>query len=182
MKWSFFLKHKDNQYDVILNFIKKFINTTKHTIKLWRCDGAGENKKLPDILAKDNIYIQFKFTPRETPQYNGIVERAFATLYGRVRAMLNGAKLPKNVREKMWAEAANTATKLDVILSTEKGKDCPFFLVYGKMPKYINCLRVFGEIGIITISNNNQIKAKLSDRGIPAMFSGYPDDYSSDSY
>ena len=181
MKWSYFLKHKSDQYEVITLFIKRFEKETGIKIKEWRCDGAGENKVLPDKLIKENEFVDFEFTPRDTPQFNGIVERAFATLYGRVRAMLNGAKLPKTMREKLWAEAANTATKLDNILSHEKGKDCPYKLIYSKMPKYVNGLRAFGEIGIITIGSG-KIKAKLDDRGTSGLFSGYPDNYSGDSY
>ena len=38
-------------------------------------------------------HISFEFTPHDTPQYNGVVERAFATLYGHVRSMNNSAAL-----------------------------------------------------------------------------------------
>ena len=46
------------------------------------------------------------------------------------------------------------------IMSHEKGKDCPYKQIYSKMPKYINGLRAFGEIGIITIGSN-KIKTNL---------------------
>ena len=117
-----FIKQKDNQYNVIIKFIKKFELETKKKTKEWHCDRGGENKVLPDKLIKENQSINFEFTPHDTPQYNGMVKRAFATFYGRIRAMLNRAKLPKNMRDKLWAEAANTATKLDVSVPHIKGK------------------------------------------------------------
>ena len=55
-----------------------------------RMDNLGENKKLQKILKDKNLNVSVEFTPRDTPQYNTVVERAFATLYGRIRAMLNG--------------------------------------------------------------------------------------------
>ena len=74
---------------------------TKKKIKEWHCDGGGENKVLPDKLVMENQSINFEFTPCDTPQFNGVVERAFATLYGGIRAMLNGAKVLQ-VQQKNW--------------------------------------------------------------------------------
>jgi hypothetical protein len=39
-----------------------------------------------------------------TPQKNGKVDRKFQTLYGRIQAMLNGAGLEGELRDKVWAE------------------------------------------------------------------------------
>ena len=52
------------------------------------CDNAGENKILEENCKKTTglAHIQFQHTPREHPQFNGVVKHAFATLYGRVRA------------------------------------------------------------------------------------------------
>ena len=95
--------------------------------------------------------------------------------------MLNRAKLPKNMRDKLQAEAENIARKLDVIVSHTKGKECPYKQVYLKLPKYVNNLCIFGEVGIITI-RSGKIKAKLDDCGVPGLFTGYPDNYSLDSF
>lgn len=40
---------------------------------------------------EDLLGITFEYTPRHTPQHNGVVERKFQTLYVRVRAMINGS-------------------------------------------------------------------------------------------
>ena len=74
------------------------------------CDNAGENKKLEENVIEKNMKIIFEYTAAGTPQQNRVAERAFATLYGRVRAMLNRAGLEGMTREKLWAECAMTAT------------------------------------------------------------------------
>ena len=61
-------------------------------------------------------------TARETPQQNGKVERAFATLYGRIRSMFVNAGFEKVKRETLQAECAATATKHDTILVKPGGK------------------------------------------------------------
>ena len=101
INWLFFIKHKDDQYKIIINFIKKFELETRKKIKEWCCNKGGEDKVLPDKLIKENQSINFEFTPCETPQFNGVVERAFAMLYGRIRAMLSKAKLPQDMRDKL---------------------------------------------------------------------------------
>ena len=125
---------------------------TKKKIKEWQCDGGGENKTLPDKLIKENQSINFGFTPQDTLQFNGVIERVFAMLYGRIRAMLNRAKLPQDMRDKLWAKVANTATKLNIIVSHEKGKDCPYKLVYLKLSKYVKNLCVFGKLGSLPLA------------------------------
>ena len=50
------------------------------------------------------MVVKLEFTGPDTPQYNGKIERRFATLYGRVRAILNEAKVPEEMRNKLWAK------------------------------------------------------------------------------
>ena len=47
------------------------------------------------------------------PQQNGVVKRTFAPLYGRVCAMMTHTKINDEVRHKLQAEGANTATRID---------------------------------------------------------------------
>ena len=93
-KWSFFLKKKDEQYDVLLNFLNNLKKTNVHTKSIGmilRMDNAGENIKFQKILRNNDLDIEVEFTPVDGPEYNGVVERGFATLYVRVRASLNGS-------------------------------------------------------------------------------------------
>ena len=47
-----------------------------------------------------------------TPQQNGVVERAFATMLGKTRAIMNGAGFDEKKCHLFWTEAANTVTHL----------------------------------------------------------------------
>ena len=62
---------------------------------------------------EEGLRIDFEYSAPDTPQQNGRVERKFATLYGRVRSMLNAAHLPAYLRSGLWAECAYTATYID---------------------------------------------------------------------
>ena len=180
MKWSFFLKNKDAQVPLLTGFIKTLQNQNKN-VKYIRCDNAGENLSLQKALDEEGMNIKFEFTARETPQQNGKVERAFATLYGRMRAMMAAAKWEDSMKHKFWMEAAATATKLDTIMN-EKGQQSPYQQFYGESPAFEKHLRTFGEVGIMTLKPGNAIKSKLGDRGIKCLFLGYAANHAGNVY
>ena len=118
-KVEFFLKKKDEQYEVLLNFLNNLKKTNVHTKSIdmiLRMDNAGENINFQKILRNNDLDIEVEFTPVDGPEYNGVVERGFATLYGRVRASLNGAGFFGKNRHQYWAECASTANDMDDIL------------------------------------------------------------------
>ena len=51
-----------------------------------------------------------------------MVERAFETVMGKARAMMNHAGLTLAIRQQLWCEAAQTATLLDNILVQDSAK------------------------------------------------------------
>ena len=85
-------------------------------VKIIRCYNAGENKVLERESDKNELGIIFEYTAPGTPQQNGVVERAFVTVMGRARAMMNHAGLTMDKRQQLWCEAAQTSTMLDNIL------------------------------------------------------------------
>ena len=177
MKWSLFLKNKDNLKDKMLIWVDE-IRTSGQVIKSMRCNNAGENLMFIRAAKQLQLKIKFELTSPNTPQQNGIVERSFPTIAGKARAIFSSAGLYKNLRTKLWAEAVNTATKLDT-LSTLEGKSS-YETFYGVKPKFFNHLRIFGEIGII--SNRKIMPDKLSDRGQIGMMVGYSDDHAGNVY
>ena len=70
-------------------------------VMAFRCDDGGENKKFEEWLLKNNLPAKMEYTGAATPQHNGVVERAFATLTGRVRAMLKGAGIDEKLKYKI---------------------------------------------------------------------------------
>ena len=109
-----------------------------------------------------------------TPQQNGVVERKFATLFGRSRAMLNQAGFNEELRHGLWAEAANLATLLDSITVKAGEEKCAYEKFFGKLPKWVRYLRTFGEVGII--KDNEKMQGKLNNKGREAVFVGYPNE------
>jgi len=61
-------------------------------IRNIRCDNAGKNRKLEENAIKENMGFNFEYASVVTPQQNGVAERAFATLYGSIRAMFKRAR------------------------------------------------------------------------------------------
>ena len=153
------------------------------TVETIWCDNAGENKNLKQQCINHHLPTRIEFTAPYTPQQNGVVEQLFATLYGRVRAMLNTARLQQNMREGLWCECANTATMLHNILVNHSNDPCPYFKMFNRMPPYHNRLRTFGELGI---ANNGADRmghvTKIKNKGKYVIFCGYSMQHSGNVY
>ena len=182
MKWSFFLKSKGELKDKIIPFLKIVHEKDKVTIQSIRCDNAGENHKVEEECKQTTglAHIKFEYTPRDTPQFNGVVERAFATLYGRVRSLNNAAGLTSTLRNGLWTECANTATMMDNLTLTQGRNQPPYVMYYGSNPILLNHLRSFGEQGIVKTAKEHQ--SKLANRGELCIFVGYSDGHSNHTY
>ena len=126
--------NKSDQAKVLSYFIDEIEAETDKEVKIIRCDNAGENKTTEERFIREKRNIKFEYTARNTPQQNGKVERAFATLYGRMRAMMNYAGIAPEKPDKIWTEAAATATKLENILVDKKDDKSAYEKVYGKIP------------------------------------------------
>jgi len=77
---------------------------------------------------QEGLRLHFKFTAWQTLHQNSRVECKFATLFGRVRSMLNLARhVNKHVDlyQGLWAECTNTATKMEN-LAVRTSQDPPF--------------------------------------------------------
>ncbi len=70
--------------------------TTQHGIKVKKlqCDRDGSFLSGPFREYTENHGIEYKLTTHDTPQHNGVAERAHLTLFNGVRAVLIAAKLP----------------------------------------------------------------------------------------
>ena len=74
--------------------------------------------------------IIFEYTALGTPQQNGVVERAFATMLGKSRAIMNGAGFDKRKRHLFWTEVATTVTHLENITIRKGTTRTPHYLFY----------------------------------------------------
>jgi hypothetical protein len=79
-------------------------------VRFIRCDDAGENMTMKNDPEIKSFGVKFEFSGPRTPQRNGKVERKFQTLYGKIRAMLNGAGLEGELRDKIWVQCVMNVT------------------------------------------------------------------------
>jgi hypothetical protein len=147
MKWSTFVRRNGGMVKVVTDFVVSLRNKNKELVRFIRVDNAGENKAVKASLEKEGQSVAFEFSSPNTPEQNGQMERSFATLRGRVRAMLNGAGVPTEMRDSLWAECESTATKLCNLMRM-KGDTSSYELFYQKEAPYYPSLRAFGEMGI----------------------------------
>ena len=182
--WSKFLKVKSDLPQTMLDWTTGEEKKGSMIVGKYRCDNAPEHYTF-QTLAKSKLKTNktFQFTAPHTPEHNGRVERKYATLFGKVRAMLNEALLPPYLRNLLWARAASCASKVENIIVNIETDKSPHELVYGENPPWVKSMRTFGEIAILQIGGTtNKVKAKLDNRGIPAMFVDYSVDHASDVY
>ena len=59
------------------------------------------------------------------------MERAFVTVIGRARAVMNHAGFTMAKRQQLWCEAAQTATMLDNLLMQDSAKSPTFTQFFG---------------------------------------------------
>ena len=153
---------------------KKFITELKErygiTVKVIRCDNSDKNKTYERELAGGNI--MFEYTASLTPQQNGVVERRFAKLYNRIRAIMHSAGIDKSTKQKIWTECAHIATLMDNLLFYDNGKNVNDRLK-NNQPKFTKNMRKFGEIGIALNHSLKNIRSKVDDKGIACIFVGY---------
>jgi hypothetical protein len=181
--WSAFLPKKSNQVDRIVELIKDLAKKHKTTVKYIRCDNAGENGSLEKECAKQGLGIQFEYTGPGTPQFNGRVERKFANQYSKVRAMLNGAKLPTVKRKGLWTEAARTATDLEnILVLTNKPVASYYNAFFEKELPGLRNMRTFNEIAIVNDHKKRKMRGKLDDRVRPCIVLGSAENHNRDVY
>ena len=152
------------------------------TVQKIRCDNAGENVAMKNAFHTTHPSICFEFTTPATPQHNGICERAFATLLGKLRATFRKASLGTKDRARFWSEGANTVTKVDNITVKDGGKQSGSVKMFGYDPKFKRHLRTFGENAVIRVPGGKKAGGKLADRGIEVMFVGYADHHAGNVY
>ena len=171
MTWSFMLKRKNDLPSTVMAFLCK-LKKLEYPVQQIRLDNAGENLDLQNKCkdSKDLLDTKFEFTPRDSPEYNGKIERKFAVLYGRIRAVLNAAYLTQKLRNKLWGEAVMTVTDIENLLVSRGHTEPSYREFFEKDVPSASNMRQFGEMGIIKVGRD--IKGKLSNRGIPVMYLG----------
>jgi septum formation topological specificity factor MinE len=180
--WSYIMKTKDEQVSVIIKHVNMLQNKPKVKVKYIRCCNYGEYHDIQKYLRERSpkMRCKFEFTAPDSPQKNGKIERKFATLYGRVRAILNRAEFTEYLWHVMWAFCSLQATRLDNILIRPDTHLSPYEMYHEETPKLINFLKAFGEIAIV--KTPAKLQAKLTNRGITGIYLGPAEDHNGDTY
>lgn len=179
MKWSVFLKAREQLSEKGMEFLG---NLKSHRIvpKGLRCDNTVENKIFEREQKLKGIGIKFEYTAPNTPQQNGVVERAFATLYRCTRAAIKAAEFPEGLKQKLWAEGGQTSTRLNNGMIMKAGLQRSHKMFYGEeefQPGLLHCIR---EMAVV--AKRETIKLKLADQGKMIIFVRYARLHAKDVY
>ncbi len=178
------MKSKSEMKNMVIDLIKELHDKNQIKVEKIHCNNLGKNRSLQQQAAKqDRLGITFKFTARKMPQQNGRIEQKFATLFGHVRAMLNGAgfiNAHESLGRGLWAECTATATKLENIIVSQNKKVPAHKLFYGVDAPYLKHLRTFGKVGIV--HDAQRIRAKLKNRVKGFLFVRYANNHGEGVY
>ena len=99
----YFLKHKSEVFDHYRKYEAWLRVQRRGTIRIFGSDRGGEFTSQEFTEHLENSGTVRHLTVHDSPASNGVAERANRTHLDGARAMLEGAKLPRN----LWAEAIN---------------------------------------------------------------------------
>ena len=166
-----FVKKSDTTA-ALLPLIADYITPQKLSIMCVRTDNGGEfDGEFQREL--DRRSITHEHTPPDTPQYNGVAERALGLLPKNAIILMEELDDVINVpREMLWAQAMLFACDVNnksVTTSTDGGKS-PYELWFGHLPT-VDYLRPFGAVGYTRQSVRQH---KISPKGEKCVFMGIP--------
>jgi hypothetical protein len=96
------MKNKSDLPDRVMELLQQLHRDQLISGKPKIClDNSGENQALEVWMRTDSVGAIFEFTAPGSPQFAGVVERKFATLFARVRLILNSARLSQDLRNSL---------------------------------------------------------------------------------
>ena len=167
-----FVKKKSDTTAALLSLIVDCITSHKLLIRCIRTDNGGEFEgEFQRELGRRSI--THEHTPPDTPQYNGVAERALGLLREKAIILMEELDDVINVpRKKLWAQAmlfACDVTNKSVTTSTDGGKS-PYELWFGNLPT-ADHLRPFGAVGY---ARQRVREHKMAPKGEKCVFMGIP--------
>ena len=141
--WVYFIRHKSDAAETFEPFLAETrANGVPSKVVIVRSDGGGEFRggKFGDLCRSRGI--KQEFTTADSPQFNGVAERALglietAAMAGRIQAreLFPGAQLPAT--ESLWAEASHWACDAlnRAATSANPANKSPYEIWYGNPPR-----------------------------------------------
>ena len=151
MKFDIYISTKNQLQEQVLDVLKVIFVNFKIKVQVIQMDNAGENIYIKKAIRSDPVLCEMgtvvEYTAPYTPQQNGKVELASPTLFGRAHAACNGAKIPVELRKKIFCKAFRDAVQKDAILHTRGRETGPLYnTFFGKNAPYVEDLHLFGGI------------------------------------
>ena len=181
--WSHLIKEKSAAPKHLKTLVRR-LNDRGNPVKFIRMDDAGELKKFAEDCkrAEEECLrkIQVEHTSRDSPQFNGKVERKIAVITRRLKSTLNAARLTEDYRKVLWGEAVINQTDVENMLLSRSYKAPAYVAFFEQELQGMKHLRQFGEIAYVKFGD--KIKGKLVNRGVPMIYLGRSRDHGADSY
>ncbi|CAO2825263.1 unnamed protein product [Amaranthus hypochondriacus] len=166
--WVTLLQHKSQAFSTLLTFVNIAKTQFNSTVKTIRSDNALEFQDSQCQLLYDTHGIVHQTTCVDRAQQNGRAERRHRNILEMARCLRFQAGLPKSY----WGDCVLTAAYITNRLPTPiLNHKTPFELLHKKPPTY-SAMRVFGCLTLACNPDRNV--DKLSARGVPCVFLGYP--------
>ena len=121
-----------------------------------------------------------EYTAPYTPEQDGVVERAFASVQNQGYAMMIDARLTKAAQGQLWSEAMDAVTSLANITASRTHDTTAYKMFYNKKPTVYSNLQPFGRIGYVT--KRNKIKKKFSEKSVKSICLGHANNHAADVY
>lgn len=162
--WIYFLKHKNEVFDIFKCWKAMVENRTGRKLKTLRSDNGTEYTDGAFKRFCDQEGIVRHWTVRGTPQQNGVAERLNRTLLEKARCMRSNSGLDRE----WWAESVATAGYVvNRSPHSSLGGDTPYKVWSGEYADY-DKLKIFGCTSYYHVKDN-----KLDNRAKKAIFLGY---------
>ncbi|SGZ30192.1 BQ5605_C110g13213 [Microbotryum silenes-dioicae] len=165
--WAIPMSHKSDTFAAFKSWLAKVERSMSRKVLAVRSDNGGEfmSNEFSRFLEEQGITRQLSIP--DTPQQNGVAERANRSITEGVRSMLHQSGLP----HALWAEALATYVYVKNRLphSANSGTT-PHTRWYSSKPS-AGHLRVFGCRAWKAATT--EPRSKLDPRGIPLVFVGY---------
>ena len=173
--FNFLLKAKSHMAEVVVKKIKELKKKYGITVKVIRCDGAGENMSLQKMCDDHDLGIEFETTAPNSPQHNK-VERKIASSMERLRAMCQDAGLLKEDFRLIWPFALALLVQIDNAMITAGNTQSPARKFFGDKITLSNILsngppkHVFGEVCVC--ADRTKHMSKFQPRGKLCLWLG----------
>ena len=181
--WSHLIKKKSHAPKNLKTLVRR-LHDRKNPVTYIRMDDAGELKKFADECKNSSEEclrkIKFEHTSRDSPQFNGKVERKIAVITRRIKAALNAAKLTEDYRKVLWGEAVVNLTDIENVLLSKSYSAPAYIAFFERELEGMKNFRQFGEVAYVKFGD--KMKGKLVNRGVPMIYLGRSRDHGADTY